>query len=90
MKPHVPSTCEFAKSVKACCSNRRDLHSSNVEALGPAMRHTINYFFLFSVAALLSIVAVKLLLEVKKRSKFSSPTENNTEKLNNTNKPRQE
>ena len=22
VKPHVPSTCEFAKSVKACCSNR--------------------------------------------------------------------
>ena len=29
------------------------------------------------VAALLSTVAVNLLLEVKKRSKFSSPTENN-------------
>ena len=42
VKPHVPGTCEFAKSVKACCSNRRDLHSSNVEALGPAMRHPIN------------------------------------------------
>ena len=37
--------------------------------------------FFFSVAALLSTVAVKLLLEVKKRSTFSSPTEktrNNT------------
>ena len=45
--------------------------------------------FFFSVAALLSTVAVKLLLEVKKRSKFSSPTENNTKKPNNTNKPRQ-
>ena len=33
----------------------------------------------FSVAALLSTVAVKLLLEVKKRSKFSSPTENDKE-----------
>ncbi len=42
--------------------------------------------FFFSVAALLSTVAVKLLLEVKKRSKFSSPTENDKEQHNNTNR----
>ena len=36
----------------------------------------------FSVAALLSTVAVKLLLEVKKRSKISSPTETNKNQPN--------
>ena len=41
-KPHVPSTCEFAMFVKACRIYRRNLHSSNVEALGPAVGHTIN------------------------------------------------
>ena len=39
VKPHVPGTCEFAKSVS---SDRRNLHSSTVEALGPAIRHPIN------------------------------------------------
>ena len=41
---------------------------------------TVDSFF--SVAALLSTVAVKLLLEVKKRSKISSPTETNKNQPN--------
>ena len=52
-------------------------------ATGAPSEHSTPLVF-FSIAALLSTVAVKLLLEVKKRSKFTSPTRKQQETTNPT------
>ena len=65
--------------VTGRCSPQDSVEESAPDCPGYSLPANLgSHLFFFSVAALLSTVAVKLLLEVKKRSKFSSPIENNS------------
>ena len=69
----------FVVLVPRVATGKESTCRSLVPMTADGIRLTPNPFacleaFFFSIAALLSTVAVKLLLEVKKRSKISSPT----------------